>query len=403
MTVTADLCPVCDHVHGTFDEFWGCPRPGHEHALIFLRVTGDVAIYICPLMGCKYQRIAPAPGKGHAVTVTEPASATLAIRDGQDFWDAKQMAALTQLGIKDASNADLAVYLHYCQKTGLDPFSRQIYMLARRVKVDGEWETRQTIQIGIDGYRIIASRAARRDGVTVSYGQAAWYDEDGRAYAVWTRPEPPAAAMVIVRRGADSFPGIARFASFAAFSREGRLMGQWATMPDHMIAKCAEAQALRRAFPHDLAGTQTTDETAHDRTMPHEEMPAPSWLPSAGDLERERELGLPDGEDVPPQPLPKRSPRQRKTYVDDGSKGINRPPTLAQQITAEFERLGVEDRPERRSLVVRLAGLDEDTTLDAALTNEVLGPVLADLKQCTVIGDVYERTSERAQAGEPGE
>ena len=72
------------------------------------------------------------------------------------------------------------------------------------------------------------------------------------------------ATGITVYRGNDGFPGVARFASFAP-QKDGKPTGQWASMPDHMVAKCAEAQALRRAFPHDLAGTQTTDETAHDR------------------------------------------------------------------------------------------------------------------------------------------
>lgn len=276
LPVTADTCPICGVDHADIvDEYWACPVHGHQLQLHFGRFEGNYGIYTCPGWKCRYQRAAPLPRKGHAVTMTEPTSAALAIRDGQDFWDAKQIAALTQLGIKDASNADLAVYLHYCQKTGLDPFSRQIYMLARRSRVDGEWVTKQTIQIGIDGYRIIASRAARRDGVAISYGETLWYDDDGRAHPIWVRKEPPAAAAVTVFRGKDAFPGIARFASFAP-TKDGKPTGQWATMPDHMIAKCAEAQALRRAFPHDLAGTQTMDETASERVTAWIEEPRPA-------------------------------------------------------------------------------------------------------------------------------
>ena len=73
--------------------------------------------------------------------------AALAIRPDQEFWDDKQRAALQALGIKEASNADLAVFMHYCQKTGLDPFSKQIYLMGRRTKENDQWVTKQTIQV----------------------------------------------------------------------------------------------------------------------------------------------------------------------------------------------------------------------------------------------------------------
>jgi phage recombination protein Bet len=357
--VTADSCPTCGAEHGRFDTFWACPRHGHRLIYDGPHPVLPFDRWRCPGFRCHYERTAPRAGKGHAVTITEPSSATLAVREGQDFWDAKQLAALAQLGIKDASNADLAVYLHYCQKTGLDPFSRQIYMLSRRVKDGDSYETRQAIQIGIDGYRIIASRAARRDGVTISYGQTLWYDGDGRAWPVWTRPEPPAACTVIVRRGADDFPGIARFASFAQYKDRDRtiLSGQWAIMGDHLIAKCAEAQALRRAFPHDLAGTSTMEEGGA--------VDGSSW--------------------VTPQPaieVPARPKRQRRQPAGDGA-GLG----LREQISSEFGRLGIEDDTERTDIIALLTGTDDGPIPDDPA---LLGPALQVLKQCADVGEMYE-------------
>jgi hypothetical protein len=68
----------------------------------------------------------------------------LAIEADQSFWSDKQVAALRQLGVGDAGNADLAVFFHQAKRTGLDPFAKQIYMI-------GRWSregTKYTIQTG---------------------------------------------------------------------------------------------------------------------------------------------------------------------------------------------------------------------------------------------------------------
>jgi hypothetical protein len=47
--------------------------------------------------------------------------------------------------------------------------------------------------------------------------------------------------------------GVARFASYAGDNL-------WRKMPEVMIAKCAEALAIRKAFPDDVSGLYTTEE-----------------------------------------------------------------------------------------------------------------------------------------------
>jgi len=204
-------------------------------------------------------------------------SAALAIRPGQEMWTDKQKAALAVLGIRDASSADLAVFMHVSQRTGLDPFSKQIYMIARRVKERGEWVDKWTIQTGIDGFRVIRDRVAERQGVTVEYEDTIWYDRDGGEHKVWLREDEPAGCVVTVIKDGRRYPGALRFNSYAARQRDtGELTGQWKTMPDHMIEKCCEAFALRRAFPHDLGGVGLEDE------MPQQEPGAPAVIRQRG-------------------------------------------------------------------------------------------------------------------------
>ncbi|MGO1563155.1 MAG: recombinase RecT [Actinomycetaceae bacterium] len=175
----------------------------------------------------------------------------LTIHEDQTFWTDRQQAALNQLGIR-AGNADLAVFFHQAVRTGLDPFARQIYMIERQGK--------QTIQTGIDGFRLIARRATDAARATFGYEDTLWCGDDGQWRDVWTSSEPPAAAKVTVVRNGERFPAVALFSEYAGRKRDGSLTGMWATKGALMLAKCAEALALRKAFPQDLSGLYTSDE-----------------------------------------------------------------------------------------------------------------------------------------------
>lgn len=189
-------------------------------------------------------------------------STALVLSESQETFTDKQVAALVQLGVQDATPADLAVFFHQCQRTGLDPFARQIYMIGRRQKNrDGQWVTKQTIQTGIDGFRLIARRAADARGEVFSMDDVLWADPDGGWHDVWVWPTPPAAAKVTVHVGQGRFSAVAVTREYMP-TKNGEATGQWRSMPAVMIAKCAEALALRKAFPMDLSGVYMGEEMA---------------------------------------------------------------------------------------------------------------------------------------------
>lgn len=190
--------------------------------------------------------------------------AALAIQPGQEMWTPYQRAALAAIGVKDATNADLAVFMHYSQKTGLDPFSKQIYLIGRNVNEGGKWVTKQTIQVGIDGFRVVRDRIAQRLGIPVEYEDTLWYDASGVGSSVWISDEPPTACRVVVLKDGKRFPGVVRYSAYVQTTKDGKPNSMWARMGAEQLEKCAEAKALRRAFPNDLSGIYIPEETRDD-------------------------------------------------------------------------------------------------------------------------------------------
>lgn len=186
--------------------------------------------------------------------------------EGLSFFNDKQLAALQQLGVANASRADLAIFFHQCAKTGLDPFAKQIYLIERQGK--------QTIQTGIDGFRLIARRASDRAKQSLGYGDTQWCGKDGVWTDVWLSADPPAASKVTIYRAGDSFPGVALLSEYIGTKRDGSANSMWSGKPALMLAKCAEALALRKAFPQDLSGIFIAEEMAQEQAGEPEAAPA---------------------------------------------------------------------------------------------------------------------------------
>jgi phage recombination protein Bet len=159
------------------------------------------------------------------------------------LWTPEQTQLISTTIAPGCSGDELRLFAYACQRTGLDPFSKQIYAIKRGGKM--------TIQAGIDGLRSIAERTGQLDG-----SETLWCGDDGVWTDVWLGSKPPAAAKTTIwRKGAGHpFTGVARFADYNAGQ------GLWSKMGATMIAKCSEALALRKAFPADLSGVYSSDE-----------------------------------------------------------------------------------------------------------------------------------------------
>lgn len=179
------------------------------------------------------------------------------------LYSPKQIDLIRRTVAKDCDQAELDQFIHICRAVRLDPLRRQIYAFV--FNKDNPKYRQMTVVTAIGGYRSIAERtkAYRPDDRAPRF-------EMGEKDAA-KNPLGLIRCEVTVYKHAHGewFPVVGEawwdeYVPLKDGAIESRKTG-WVKMPRIMLAKCAEANALRKAWPDDFAGVEVEEEI--DRRM----------------------------------------------------------------------------------------------------------------------------------------
>lgn len=162
-----------------------------------------------------------------------------------------------------ASDDELSMFLNICRATDLSPFIHQVHFVPFW---DSKTSTeRRAIIIGIDGYRSIAESSGKYAGNddAVFDGESVveidkWENKKVVGKEKLSVPNKATVSVYKIMEGHRfPFTATARWSEYYPGGKKGM---QWHKMPFTMLGKCAEALALRKAFPKLLSGTYETSE-----------------------------------------------------------------------------------------------------------------------------------------------
>ena len=198
--------------------------------------------------------------------------------DTPKVYTADEKALLKRTFLAKGTDDDVELFVKQCERTGLDPFTRQIYATFRWDKDAEPPAYKMSVQATIDGFRVVASRSGDYAGQSGPF----WCGSDGDWKDVWLADTPPSAAKVgVSRKGfVEPLNAVGLWEEYKQTKKSGGVAYMWDKMSALMLAKCAEALALRKAFPNDLSGIYSTEEMAQADNEPPAPVDSPKVEPT---------------------------------------------------------------------------------------------------------------------------
>lgn len=205
----------------------------------------------------------------------------------RDF-NPEQMALIRRTVADGTTPDEFNMFIEIARRAGLDPFRRQLYCVV--YNKDDAAKRKVSFITGIDGFRAVAARNGdyRPDDAEPEFTTDPSLESPSNP-----RGLVKAVVRAYKRHGTEwhAVPGVAYWSEFAPMKEDcaegwdwidtgekwadsgkpkkkrvprGEVVrvptGKWADMPFVMLAKCAEAQALRKGWPEDLSGIYSPEE-----------------------------------------------------------------------------------------------------------------------------------------------
>jgi len=176
----------------------------------------------------------------------------------QHIWAALKNSLYT--GAKDES---IKLVLDYCKAAKLDPMQKPVHIVPMSVKnaQTGRYEYKDVVMPGVGLYRIQAARSNQYAGVSEpEFGEDVTCNLGGVniTYPKWCK----VTVKKLVNNTIVEFTAKEYWLeNYATASKESIAPNtMWKKRPYGQIAKCAEAQALRKAFPEIISQHPTAEE-----------------------------------------------------------------------------------------------------------------------------------------------